>query len=64
MLICYWESWSHFLRQPVKVDWPMKRKIHHEDAEASRPLANALNQSRVAAHDCEAHYLAIRLAAA
>ena len=27
------QRWSHFLRQPVKVDSPMKRTIHHEDAE-------------------------------
>jgi hypothetical protein len=27
------QRWSHFLRQPVKVDFPMKRTIHNEDAE-------------------------------
>ncbi len=27
------ERWSHFLRQPAKVDSPMRRTIHHEDAE-------------------------------
>ena len=27
------ERWSHFLRQPAKVDSPMQRTIHHEDAE-------------------------------
>ena len=27
------ERWSHFLRQPAKVDLPMQRTIHHEDAE-------------------------------
>jgi hypothetical protein len=27
------QRWSHFLRQPVKVDSPMQRTIHHEDAE-------------------------------
>jgi hypothetical protein len=27
------ERWSHFLRQPVKVDSPMQRTNHHEDAE-------------------------------
>ena len=27
------QRWSHFLRQPAKVDSPMKRTIHHEDAE-------------------------------
>ena len=27
------ERWSHFLRQPAKVDLTMQRTIHHEDAE-------------------------------
>ena len=27
------KRWSRFLRQSVKVDSPMKRMIHHEDAE-------------------------------
>jgi hypothetical protein len=27
------ERWSHFLRRPVKVDSPMQRTNHHEDAE-------------------------------
>jgi hypothetical protein len=27
------ERWSHFLRQPAKVDSPMQRTNHHEDAE-------------------------------
>ena len=27
------ERWSHFLRQPAKVDSPMQRTDHHEDAE-------------------------------
>jgi hypothetical protein len=27
------ERWSHFLRQPVKVDSPIQRTNHHEDAE-------------------------------
>jgi len=27
------ERWSHFVRQPAKVDSPMQRTIHHEDAE-------------------------------
>ena len=27
------ERWSHFLRQPVKVDLTMQRMIHHENAE-------------------------------
>jgi hypothetical protein len=27
------ERWSHFLRQPVKVDLTTQRTIHHEDAE-------------------------------
>ena len=27
------QRWSHFLRQPAKVDSAMKRMIHHEDAE-------------------------------
>ena len=27
------QRWSHFLRQPAKVDSPMQRTIHHEDAE-------------------------------
>jgi hypothetical protein len=27
------ERWSHFLRQPAKVDSPRKRTNHHEDAE-------------------------------
>ena len=27
------ERWSHFLRQPVKVDSTTQRTIHHEDAE-------------------------------
>jgi hypothetical protein len=26
-------TWSHFLTQPAKVDSPMQRMIHHEDAE-------------------------------
>ena len=29
----YYQRWSHFLRQPAKVDSPMQRTIHHEDAE-------------------------------
>jgi len=28
-----WQRWSHFLRQPAKVDSPMQRTDHHEDAE-------------------------------
>src|SRR5450759_4374264 len=27
------ERWSHFLRQPVKVDLTTQRTIHHEDTE-------------------------------
>ena len=27
------ERWSHFLTQPAKVDSPMRRMIHHENAE-------------------------------
>jgi hypothetical protein len=27
------ERWSHFLRQPAKVDSLMQRTVHHEDAE-------------------------------
>jgi len=27
------ERWSHSLRQPAKVDSPMQRTNHHEDAE-------------------------------
>jgi hypothetical protein len=27
------QRWSHFLRQPAKVDSPMQRTIHREDAE-------------------------------
>jgi transposase len=27
------QRWSHFLRQPAKVDSPIQRTIHHEDAE-------------------------------
>jgi hypothetical protein len=27
------ERWSHFLTQPAKVDSPIQRTIHHEDAE-------------------------------
>ena len=27
------QRWSHFLRQPAKVDSPMQRTDHHEDAE-------------------------------
>jgi hypothetical protein len=27
------ERWSHFVTQPAKVDSPMQRMIHHEDAE-------------------------------
>ena len=27
------QRWSHFLTQPAKVDSPMQRMIHHEDAE-------------------------------
>jgi hypothetical protein len=27
------KRWSHFLRQPAKVDSTMQRTIHHEDAE-------------------------------
>jgi hypothetical protein len=27
------KRWSRFVRQAVKVDSPMKRMIHHEDAE-------------------------------
>jgi hypothetical protein len=26
-------GWSHFLRQPAKVDLPMQRTIHHADTE-------------------------------
>ena len=26
------ERWSHFLTQPAKVDLPMQRTNHHEDA--------------------------------
>jgi hypothetical protein len=26
------ERWSHFLTQPAKVDSPMQRTNHHEDA--------------------------------
>jgi hypothetical protein len=26
------QRWSHFLRQGAKVDWPMQRTTHHEDA--------------------------------
>jgi hypothetical protein len=29
----YKERWSHFLRQPAKVDSSMQRTIHHEDVE-------------------------------
>jgi len=28
----YVQRWSHFLRQPTKVDSPMQRTTHHEDA--------------------------------
>ncbi len=28
-----YQRWSHFLRQPVKVDLPIQRTNHHEDAE-------------------------------
>ena len=28
-----WQRWSRFVRQPAKVDLPMRRTIHHEDAE-------------------------------
>jgi hypothetical protein len=28
-----WQRWSHFLRQGAKVDSPMQRTTHHEDAE-------------------------------
>jgi hypothetical protein len=27
------KRWSHFLRQAAKVDSPMQRTTHHEDAE-------------------------------
>jgi len=27
------KRWSHFVTQPAKVDSPMQRMIHHEDAE-------------------------------
>jgi hypothetical protein len=27
------QRWSHFLRQRAKVDSPMQRTTHHEDAE-------------------------------
>ncbi len=27
------QRWSHFLRQPIKVDSPMQRTNPHEDAE-------------------------------
>jgi hypothetical protein len=27
------QRWSHFLTQPAKVDSPIQRTIHHEDAE-------------------------------
>ena len=27
------QRWSHFVTQPAKVDLPMQRMIHHEDAE-------------------------------
>jgi hypothetical protein len=27
------KRWSHFLAQPSKVDLPMQRTTHHEDAE-------------------------------
>ena len=27
------KRWSHLLGQPAKVDLPMQRMIHHEDAE-------------------------------
>lgn len=27
------QRWSHFVTQPAKVDSPMQRMIHHEDAE-------------------------------
>jgi len=27
------QRWSHFLRQPAKVDSMIQRTIHHEDAE-------------------------------
>jgi hypothetical protein len=27
------QRWSHFLTQPAKVDSPMQRMVHHEDAE-------------------------------
>jgi Leucine-rich repeat (LRR) protein len=27
------QRWSHLVRQPAKVDSPMQRMIHHEDAE-------------------------------
>src|ERR1700685_1398614 len=27
------KRWSHFLTQPAKVDSPIQRTIHHEDAE-------------------------------
>ena len=27
------QRWSHFVRQPVKVDSPIQRTNHHEDAE-------------------------------
>jgi hypothetical protein len=33
MLQMMGQRWSHFLRQPAKVDSTMQRTIHHEDAE-------------------------------
>ena len=35
------ERWSHFLRQPVKVDSAMKRMIHHEEFKAKEPQEKA-----------------------
>jgi hypothetical protein len=31
--LSFYQRWSHFLTQPAKVDSPMQRMIHHEDAE-------------------------------
>jgi hypothetical protein len=33
LLLVTAERWSHFLTQPAKVDSPMQRMIHHENAE-------------------------------
>ena len=32
-IILLGQRWSHFLTQPAKVDSPMQRTNHHEDAE-------------------------------